>query len=404
MEVSTTQPTTLLYKYYRLLIIPALLWYLWMAQYAITSTTGEITTYTRWASQVGVFLVTPLNIFIGFLIMRRLPGNVLGPALIVFACVANSELTIDLIMPVAQGSLNEFVLWTFMFPALLVISAYFPSGTLYPRRASGVVIFFFLASVVTGLLSLFMNPFSYGSEFWNGEALANPFFIEAFAPVGGFFVSVEDFLLNILPLGGIVLAIYRYIRTTPIERKQLRVLLFGIVIPQVAITLPMQFGFTTATVVIASLGILLVLTALPISIAVGILFYGLWDIDVIIRRTLIYAVVSALLALTYYAIVLTTQTLLSGFIPEDNTLLIVISTLVIAALFNPLQQRVQRVIDRIFYRKRYDAETILDSFQGTIQHTVAPEEISNQVIQTIEQTLQPEHLSLWIVKPYNDAS
>ena len=398
MEASPTQQPTLLYRYYRLLIIPALLWYLWMAQFAITSTTGEIVGYTRWASQVGVFFVTPLNILIGLMIMRRLPGNVIGPALIIFACVANSELTIDLIMPVAQGSLNEFVLWTFMFPAFLTLGAQFPSGRLYPRHVSVVFAIFYATMVITGVISLFANPYSYGSELWNGEALPNPFFLDSLAPISDLFVTLEGVLLNFLPLGGIILAIYRYIRTTPIERKQLRVLLFGMLVPQIAITLPLNMGYTSATIVIASIGILLVLTALPIAIAVGILFYKLWDIDVIIRRTLIYAVVSALLALTYYAIVLTAQTLLSGFIPEDNTLLIVVSTLVIAALFNPLQQRVQRVIDRLFYRKRYDANVTLESFSEQIRDATDAKTIEQHVIDTVSNTIQPETISLWVVE------
>ncbi len=399
MTSTTTQQTTLLYKYYRLLIIPALLWYVWMAQYVLTSTTGEIMTYTRWVSHVGVFFVTPLNTLIGFFIMRRLPGNVIGPALIVLACAANSELSIDLIVPVAQGSLNEIVLWVFMHPAFLILGAYFPSGKLHPQHVVVVVVVcFYLMMVVTGVLSLFMNPISYGTQFWNGEALPNPFLIEALAPYSEVFVSVDGFLLNVLPLGSVLLVVYRYIHTTSIERKQVRILVFGILIPQIAITLPMQMGYTPTTVFIASIGILTALTILPITIMVGVLFHKLWDIDVIIRRTLIYAVVSALLALTYFTIVLVTQTLLSGFIPEDNTLLIVASTLAIAALFNPLQQRVQQVIDRLFYRKRYDAEATLDQFSEKIRDAMDAKAIEQHIVDTVTNTIQPESVSLWVVE------
>ena len=397
MEASPTQQTSLLYKYYRVLIIPALLWYVWMAHYVVTSTAGEIQIYTSWFPAFGVFVITPINICLGFLLMRRLPNNVIGPVLIVYACATTSEMIIDLIVPVAQGALSEFVLSLFMFPSLITLLVCFPDGKPPSRVASVIFAVLYGMCLVIGTTALFSNPDSYGTSFWNGEALPNPFYIEAFAPVGELYMQTGLILITVIPLTALLLTIYRYIRTTPIERKQLRLVVFGFLLPTFLIPLPLILEVSNAVVLAATLGLILATTTLPLAVTVGILFYRLWDIDVIIRRTLIYAVVSALLALTYFAIVLTTQTLLSGFIPEDNTLLIVISTLVIAALFNPLQQRVQRVIDRLFYRKRYDAEATLEQFSEIIRDAMDAQAIEQHIVDTVTTTIQPESISLWVV-------
>ena len=399
MEASTTQQTSLLYKYYRLLIIPALLWYIWMAHYALTSSTGVAPIYANWLPLFGFFVITPMNILIGFMIMRRLPHNILGPALIVFACSVTSEMAVDLIVPLAQGALSEFVLSVFMFPSMITLILYFPDGKLPTQWASSIFAILYSIFLIGGTINLFTNPYSFGTNHWNGEYLPNPFAIEAFAPIGEPFATIiGPILLLLLPLTAILIAVYRYIHTTHIERKQMRIVLFGFFLPLILISLPLNLGVSVATVIAATVGIILVSTTLPLAIAVGILFYRLWDIDVIIRRTLIYAVVSALLALTYYGIVLTAQTFLSGFIPDDNTLLIVASTLAIAALFNPLQQRVQNVIDRIFYRKRYNAEAILDQFSEKIRDAVDAKTIEQEILKAITSTIQPETVSLWMVE------
>jgi hypothetical protein len=135
-----TEPNTShLYRFYRLLVLPAILWYLWVAHYAVTAPMGETIVYERWAILVNVLVAAPVSMIIGLSIMRRLPGNVIGPALIVYACMITSEAIFPLVMPSAQGSLNEFILWTVMFPTDLVLLAHFPTGTVHPRRIVPVI-------------------------------------------------------------------------------------------------------------------------------------------------------------------------------------------------------------------------------------------------------------------------
>ncbi len=404
MEASPTQKPTFFYKLYRLLIVPALLWYMWLAQYVLFAEVGVTRVYTEWAQLIGTFILTPISILMGFAIMRRLPGNVIGPALIVFACVVPSELIADFAIPTTQGSLNVFVLWTFMFSASLITTTHFPSGKVHPPNIKPIVYGVWVMIVMVGVISLIAAPTSYGSNYAFGEFRPNPFAIEALAPLGRLYEEHTDTLLALNSIVGFLLILYRYFHTTRAERKQMRWMLLLTIPSSIALFLPQVLEVTDTVALSSSLGILLAIFGFPIAIAIGVLFYGLWDIDVIIRRTLVYSVVSALLALTYYAIVLTSQTFLSGFIPEDNTLLIIVSTLVIAALFNPVLQRVQRVIDRLFYRKRYDANVTLELFSEQIRDAVDAKTIERQMLDTVNNTIHPETVSLWVVEPQNDKS
>ena len=398
MEASPTQQPTLLYRYYRLLIIPALLWYLWNMQYLFTASVGETVIYAMWGRYFIFFAAIPLVIVLGIAIMRVRPGNVIGPALIVYTAGLSSEAIFDMALPAAQAHLNLLALWLFLWPTNVVTGGHFPSGKIYPRWGAILIYGLMLLSVLNGFLIFFGEPASYGASYVTEGVTAqpNPFFVESLEPVMA--IGLHDALFaSIFPLL-LLFTIIRYTLTTKLERKQMRWFFAINLIGPLAISVQFTANVTDEVIFTATLGIIVALLSSPIAIAIGVLFYRLWDIDLIIRRTLIYAVVSALLALTYYAIVLTAQTLLSGFIPEDNTLLIVVSTLVIAALFNPLQQRVQRVIDRIFYRKRYDAEVILDQFSEKIRDAVDVQEIEKHVVDTITSTIQPETVSLWVVE------
>jgi hypothetical protein len=137
---------------------------------------------------------------------------------------------------------------------------------------------------------------------------------------------------------------------------------------------------------------------IPLSIAVAILRSQLWDIDVIIRRTLIYGTLTAVLAGLYFGVVIAAQ-----FVGERLTgqtrppsWLVVVTTLLIAALFNPLRRRVQRVIDRRFYRSRYDAARTIEAFAATLRTELDLSALSDHLVSVVEATMRPEHISLWL--------
>lgn len=136
----------------------------------------------------------------------------------------------------------------------------------------------------------------------------------------------------------------------------------------------------------------------PISLVVAILRHRLFDIDVIIHRTLVYGTLTSLLALIYVGLVLTLQTFMSVFGKQaaQSPPIIVVSTLIIAALFQPLRGYIQRIIDRRFYRSKYDAARTLAAFSATLYSEVELNQLSQRLLAVVQETMQPTYLSLWI--------
>ncbi len=140
----------------------------------------------------------------------------------------------------------------------------------------------------------------------------------------------------------------------------------------------------------------LTILAFPVSIAIAIFRYRLYDIDIIIRKTLQYTVVTALLALIYFGSVLLLQRLFSDVTGEQSPLVLVVSTLLIAALFAPLRRRVQDGIDRRFYRKKYDAQQVLAAFARTARDETDMDALLAELERVIQETLQPEGVKVWL--------
>jgi len=143
--------------------------------------------------------------------------------------------------------------------------------------------------------------------------------------------------------------------------------------------------------------IFLSLLLIPLSIGLAILRSRLWDIDILIRRTLVYSALSGLLALIYFGGVVVLQSLFRAVTGQgQNQLVTVVSTLAIAALFLPLRRRVQDVIDRRFYRKKYDAAKTLAAFAATCRDETDLDKLTASLIAVVQETMQPEHVSLWL--------
>jgi K+-sensing histidine kinase KdpD len=135
---------------------------------------------------------------------------------------------------------------------------------------------------------------------------------------------------------------------------------------------------------------------MSVASAIAIFRYRLWDIDLIIRRTLVYGALTATLVLIYFAAVTLLQAIFSTISNQQSPLAIVLSTLAIAALFRPLQRRIQNDIDRRFYRRRYNAEQVLAAFSARLRDEVDLERLTAETLAVIEETVQPEHLTLWL--------
>ena len=136
----------------------------------------------------------------------------------------------------------------------------------------------------------------------------------------------------------------------------------------------------------------------PVAIGFAVLKYRLYDIDVIINRTLVYGALTATLAVMYFGGVATTQTIFRALAGQERQpqLAIVVSTLVIAVLFNPLVRRIQGFIDRGFYRSKYDARKTLDAFSAKLRDETDLDALSDDLVGVVRETMQPAHVSLWL--------
>jgi hypothetical protein len=220
-----------------------------------------------------------------------------------------------------------------------------------------------------------------------------------------FSLAVLGFLATL-----VVAPIYRYRRVaTPIQRQQIKWVVFTApiailasaalnVIPTLLI-LPNDVSvlYYLLTTTLVQISFLLI----PLSLAIAILRYRLWDIDVVIRRTLQYSVLTAMLALVYFGGVVILQRIFTRLTGQgQNQLVTVLSTLAIAALFNPIRRRVQDLIDRRFYRKKYDAAKTLAEFAATVRDETDLDKLAASLIAVVQETMQPESISLWL-KDFN---
>ena len=134
----------------------------------------------------------------------------------------------------------------------------------------------------------------------------------------------------------------------------------------------------------------------PITAGIAVLKYRLYDIDLLINRTLVYGVLTGTLALFYWGSVVSLQALLRPIVGEGNDLAVVVSTLLIATLFLPLHRSIQGFIDRRFYRRKYDAARMLESFSATLRDEVDLDSLVGRLVEVVEETMQPAHVSLWL--------
>ncbi len=337
---------------------------------------------------------------VGALIVSRQPGQLIG-WLFCWTGLANEvagfakEYAIYAVLA-HPGSLpgGEIMGWLrdwLWIPAtlapLILVLLLFPTGHLPSRRWRPLVWFTVIAlTAATVAHALTPGPLSEASF------VVNPFGIDGAGDIlwsiflaGFFFTAVPVF-------GALGLLLIRLRRSAGQERKQLQWLALAALLLGLAFPVGGLVPVLAAPLIIgASLGV-------PVAVGIAILRYRLFDIDVIIRRTLIYSIITALLALFYFGSVILLQQILRPVIGQGSDLAIIISTLAIAALFNPLRHRVQDTIDHRFYRRKYDAQQVLAQFAATVRDEVELEKLTSELLNVVGEVMQPASASLWLKK------
>ncbi|RPJ47532.1 MAG: hypothetical protein EHM21_08135, partial [Chloroflexi bacterium] len=268
-------------------------------------------------------------------------------------------------------------LGTVVFGSMLTFTfLLFPNGRfLSPRwRAFGWIVG---ALIVVQALAIMLNPGPL-PDYPDHE---NPLGIEAAGPLLDWIVAVAPTFGSFAILLSTLSLLLRYRRARGIERLQIQWIALGAALPVLALFLVSVFnprlgenGLLADQVF--NLLIFFSIMAFPVTTAIAILRYRLYDIEFILRRTLIYATLTGLLALVYFGSVVMLQQVFRAGWGGESPVAIVISTLVIAALFSPLRQRIQALIDRRFYRRRYDADQILQNFTARLRDEVELEPLS----------------------------
>jgi len=338
----------------------------------------------------------------GFVASRR-PTNPVGcfflgsAACFTLAEVANGYATYGLLtasatLPAAQA-VGWLQSWLFVPGVLLLLSfvpLYFPDGRLVSPRWRWVVRFALFFSVTVAVFSA-LSP----GEIQN-QGILNPLGIEALRPVFDLLDTLAFALYFTLLFASAASLVVRYRRSGSVERQQIKWLAFA------ALAIPVWF-LTNAPIEAAAPGLFsvvdsLAFTMIPVAIGIAILRYRLYDIDVVINRTLVYGSLTLMLALVYFGSVTATQAVFTALTGQEEQpqLAIVVSTLVIAALFNPLRHRIQSFIDRRFYRRKYDAAKTLESFSAKLRDETNLNALSDDLVGVVRETMQPAHVSLWL--------
>ena len=264
------------------------------------------------------------------------------------------------------------------WPLVLLYFFLFPNGKPVPRRALWI------------LAPVLMIHFAFQSLGWilslSSDAAGWSAFDAWLAPIQYLIIAAFLFILGC--------QVYRYLRvSTRAEKQQTKWFLFGFVFFLVLSTASEALGNLNPFA--DDVG-LLIFAFIPLSIGIAILRYRLWDIDIIIRRTVTYAIVVALLLIVYFGSVILLQQLFASVTGQRSEIITIVSTLAIAALFIPLRNRVQNAIDKRFNRKKYDAAQVLQKFAETVRDETDLDKLNAELLNVVNETMQPKNVSVWL--------
>ncbi len=350
---------------------------------------------------------------IGALVASRLPRNAIGWLFCALALLFEFSILGEAYIAYgsqASGLLpgRAWVGWILQWsnnglaPAFIILCfLLFPTGRLPSARWRPLV------WVVVGVTAVYAASAAFAPGHLLDYPIENPAGIES----AGALRMIADASLQVLVLPLMLLSavslLARLRRSAGTERQQLKwfayaaaLLAIYLVVGNVTDTL---LGFLQNKVAETAFFLVFfsILAGLPVAMGVAILKYRLYEIDLLINRTLVYGALTAMLAVVYIGGVAATQAIFRALTGQEQQpqLAIVVSTLVIAALFNPLRRRIQGFIDRRFYRRKYDAAKTLAAFSARLRDETDLEQLTDELIAVLRDTIQPTHASVWLRPP-----
>jgi peptidoglycan/LPS O-acetylase OafA/YrhL len=222
----------------------------------------------------------------------------------------------------------------------------------------------------------------------------NPLSIQQLAEVYELAAPIAFLLLGVLGLASVASLVVRFRRAGGEERQQLKWFTYGAAV--LALLLAVSAASQTLSGRIPDLVVAAALAAPPLAIGVAVLRYRLYDIDLIINRTLVYGALTVLLAVIYVGIVLTLGQLFGGLGEDPPTWAVAAATLAVAALFQPARRRIQQAVDRRFNRRKYDTAQTIEAFSARLRDEVDLDTLSAELLAVADQTMQPTTASLWL--------
>ncbi len=350
---------------------------------------------------------------VGAVVASRRPENPIGWIFcaggLVLSVVVSATNYAEYALDASTGSLPgvQYAAWIATWapiPTLLLVATMlfllFPDGRL-PSREWGFVAWTAVITSVMVAVGEALGRSNAGTDF---GSIASP--VAVGGTIGNFLQMMGGFglvLLTLCFLASVAAPFVRLSQAGGQERQQIKWFAYAaaVMFGGLLVILLLGTGYSALSELMWDLGWLvgiLGFTFLPVATAIAILKYRLYDIDRIINRTLVYGVLTALLAVVYFGGVTATQAIfrtITGH-EEQPQLAVVVSTLVIAALFNPLRRRIQAFIDRRFYRSKYDAAKTLEVFSSKLRDETDLEALSGDLTSVVKETMQPAHVSLWL--------
>jgi hypothetical protein len=345
-----------------------------------------------------------IDVTVGAIVASHRPENPVGWLLCLSGVVISTDsfvaqyATYALLAQPNSLPAGEAMAWiaSWLLPIMIGVQVFylllFPTGRLPSRRWRWVA-WLTVAFVVVGVV---LSAFSAGALMGALGPIRNPLGIEGFTNV------YTTLLYTISPLlfGAAALSVFMRLRhAVRVERQQIKWLAYaaaawalGIIFNVITLAIDTPLWFERAALAYFTVAG----EAVPIAIGIAILRYRLYDIDLLINRTLVYGSLTAILVALYFGGIVLLQRVFVILTGEQSTLAVVASTLLIAALFNPLRRRIQSFIDRRFYRNKYDARKTLETFSSKLRDETDLSALSDDLVGVVTETMRPAHVSLWL--------